>query len=274
MQEQNVLETLEIDLLLEAIFQHFGYDFRGYRREPLQRRLRAFAQAAGLETMSALQARVLHNPIAGNQLLRALSARNTALFNDPEHFRALRDVLGSWLHSCPTPKIWIAECTTAEDVFALAILLHEEGLYAKAQIFATSANEILLDEASRGTFDLERLEIYAQNYRASGGKRSLTDYFDTIDGKGVFSSQLRPNITWAQYNLSTDSSFNEFELILCRDALDEFGPALRRRSLQLFHDSSVRFGILSIDGIDTQDTAAITAGYTALSNKGLYRRVV
>lgn len=274
MQESNVLETLEIDLLLEAIFQHFGYDFRGYRRESLQRKLRDFLQTAGLETISALQASILHNPSAGSQLLQALGERSTALFSDPEHFHALRNVLRSWLHSCPIPKIWIAECATAEDVFALAILLHEEELYEKAQIFATSTNEILLEQAARGMFDLERLELYVHNYRASGGSRSLTDYFDTIGSKGVFASQLRTNITWAQYNLSTDASFNEFELILCRNALDEFGPALKRRSLQLFHDSSVRFGILSIDGSDAQDAAAVTAGYTALSNKGLYRRVV
>ena len=268
------LEELEIDLLLEGVYQRFGHDFRGYRREPLRQRLRAFMETAAIDTVSALQARILHDPAAGELLLRAMTHRQVALFGDTQHFSALRELLGSWLRSRPMPKIWIAECAAAEDVFALAILLQEEGLYERTRIFATSANESLLHEASRGAFAAELAQRYAQNYRAAGGQRELSDYYTVEDGQCVFLPALRTNITWAQYQLASDASFNEFELIMCRDALGAFGPGLTRRSLQLFHDSLARFGILSVDGIDNPETIPFIAGYTSLLRKeGLYRRV-
>jgi chemotaxis protein methyltransferase CheR len=203
-----------------------------------------------------------------------MTHKQGALFGDAQHFSALREPLGPWLRSRPMPKIWVAECTAAEDVFSLAILLHEEGLYERARIFATSANESLLEEASRGAFAAELAPQYAQNYRAAGGRRELSDYYTMEDGQCVFLPALRANITWAQYQLASDASFNEFELIMCRDTLDAFGPGLTRRSLQLFHDSLARFGILSVDGIDNPETIPFIAGYTSLLRKeGLYRRV-
>lgn len=268
------LEELEIDLLLEGVYQRFGHDFRGYRREPLRLLLRAFMEARGLETVSALQARILHDDAAGDQLLRALTRRQSALFGDPAHFTALREVLGPWLRSRPMPKVWVAECSTAEDVFSLAVLLQEEDLLERTRIFATSANESLLQEASRGAFPVEMATQYAQNYQASGGRSALSDYYTVENGECVFLPALRANITWAQYQLASDASFNEFELIMCRNTLDAFGPGLTRRSLQLFHDSLARFGILSVDGIDNPETIPFIAGYTSLLRKeGLYRRV-
>lgn len=268
------LEELEIDLLLEGVYQRFGHDFRGYRREPLRRRLRAFMEAEDIGNVSALQARILHDQPAGELLLRALTRKQTALFGDPEHFRALRQVLGPWLRSRPMPKVWVAECVCAEDVFALAILLREEDLYKRTRIFATSANESLLEDAARGVFPIEMAGQYAQNYRAGGGTRELSDHYAVVDGQCAFLPELRANITWAQHQLASDASFNEFELIMCRNALGAFGPGLTRRSLQLFHDSLARFGILSVDGIENPDTIPFIAGYTSLLRKeGLYRRV-
>jgi chemotaxis protein methyltransferase CheR len=268
------VEDLEVDLLLEGVFRRFGHDFRGYQREPVKRRLHAMMKDIGAATISALQEQVLHVPATGAALLRALSTRPAALFDDPVYYRSLRDAMVPWLRSCPSPRIWIAECVAAEDVCGLAILLAEEGLHDRTQIFATAENPCLLEEASSGSFSLDRFSAYAKNYEESGGKRSLSDYCDERQGRAVFSEQLRSNITWAQYSLATDASFNEFQLIVCRRAMREFGAYLQRRTLQLFYESMPLFGILSVDRSDGLMAAPFVSRYKPLSTEsGLYRRV-
>lgn len=267
------VEDLEIELLLEGVFHRFGYDFRGYQRRPLKRRLHDLMQSAGLATVSALQERVLHDPAAGDMLLRALGPRPAALFDDPAHFLALREAVGSHLRSCPTAKVWIAECASAEEAATIAILLTEEQVYDRARIFATVANESLLQEARCGGFALGRMQEYEDNYRRSGGRRTLAEYCEQDNGRAVFLPQLWKNITWAQYSLATDASFNEFELIVCRGRMDSFGAGLRRRTLQLFGDSLARFGLLSVDGQSELDAPPFVSLFRPLSAAGLYRRV-
>lgn len=217
----------------------------------------------------------MHNAATSSALLRALSMRRAALFENPAYFAALRTAIVPWLRSCPAPKVWVAECVCAEEVCALAILLAEEGLYDKTQIFATAANEDLLREAREGGFALACLPEYARNYRDSGGRRELTDYCSQSGDMAVFSPQLLGNITWAQYNLATDASFNEFQLILCRSALPEFGMPLRRRTLQLFYDSMPIFGILGTGYDGGLDATPFVSRYQPLAREqGVYRRVV
>ncbi len=269
------LEDVEIDLLLEGVFRHFGHDFRGYRRELLRERLRALMRNAGLPTISALQERILHDRMAREGLLRALSSRRSGLFDDAEYFHALRTVVVPLLRSCPSPRIWIAECLSAEEVCSLAILLAEEQLYDRTQIFATTANETVLQEAKQGAFELDRLPQYAENYRRSGGRTQLVDYVGRSGGRGMFSEQIRDNITWAQYNLATDASFNEFQLIVCRHALSDFGVPLQRRTLQLFYDSMPLFGILSVgEKTAIAEPPFVICYKTLFEQYGLYRRVV
>jgi chemotaxis protein methyltransferase CheR len=269
-----MLEDLEITLLLEAIALRFGDDFRGHQRELIRRKLHAFMQAHDLATVSALQDRVLHDSTYIEALLRALDARQVGLFDHPEYMLELRKVLAPWLRSCPAPKVWIAECTSAEDVFALAILLVEENLHRKTQIFATGANATLLSEAREGKFPLEKLGDYEKNYLLAGGTLSLANYYEQVNGAVTFLPELGNNITWAQYNLATDASFNEFELIICRGGLANYASKLRRRALQLFYDSLPTFGILSIVGSDYIEVAPFVSHYSAISPKhGLYRRI-
>lgn len=269
------VEDLEIDLLLEGVFRRFGHDFRGYRREPLTERLHGLMRGVGVDNVSALQERVMHDDATGKLLLRVLSERDAAFFDDPAYFHALRTTIVPWLRSWPALRVWIAECVSAEEVCALAILLAEEGLHDKTQIFATTASEMLLQEAREGGIALARLPEYAQNYRSSGGKRQLSDYCSERDGMAVFSAQLCSNITWAQYNLATDASFNEFQLIVCRSALPDFGMQLRRRTLQLFYDSMPVFGILSVGSDDGLDATPFASRYQPVAKEqGVYRRVV
>lgn len=268
------VEDLEIDLLLEGVYRRFGQDFRGYRRESVRHRLHALMRGAGLKTVSSLQDRVMHDASASDLLLRALTMQPAGLFDDPGYFHALRQAMVPWLRSCPSPRVWVAECVAAEEVCALAILLAEEGLHEKTQIFATAANESLLEEAKAGEFALDRWSEYTENYRKCGGRANFADYCSKAHGKAVFSTELRSNVTWAQYSLATDASFNEFQLIVCRNALSDFGVALSRRTLQLFYDSMPLFGILSVRGDDGLNAAPFVSRYKAIAEaQGLYRRV-
>lgn len=268
------IEDLETDLLLEGIYRRFGLDFRGYRRDALRAKLHGVMVREGIRTVSGLQERVMHDAASGADLLKVLGSHPAALFDDPGHYRALRDVLVPWLRSTPAPRIWVAECVAAEEVCSFAILLEEEGLLDRTQIYATSANEELLHAAREGSFSADCLAAYEDNYRRSGGKRELHAYVETRDGQCAFAGSLRENITWAQYSIATDASFNEFQLIACRGALVEFGSALRHRALQLFHDSVPVFGLLSVDGELGPGSAPFLRCYRTVDRcEGLYRRV-
>jgi chemotaxis protein methyltransferase CheR len=240
-------EELEIELLLEALFQRFGYDFRAYDRPTLRRKLHQVMLARGLQTVSSLQDRVLHDQGTGAALLRALSVQPAALFDDPEQARQLRIVLASCLRASAVPKVWLAECAGPLEAWSLAILLAEEQLHLRTEIYATVANEEMLAAASLASFPAERMDQYQESYFKSGGTAQLADYFDVHDGRATLLESLSSRITWAQYNMVTDASFNEFQVIICQRALPDFGPLLRQRVLQLFHESLSLFGVLGLD---------------------------
>jgi chemotaxis protein methyltransferase CheR len=269
-----VLECLEMTLLLEAIFQRFGDDFRDHKREVIRRKLYSFMLAHDIPTISLLQDRVLHDPTYIDALRYTLDAHPAGLFDYPKHTQELRKVLIPWIRSCPAPKVWIAECSAAEDVYSIAIMLMEEGVYEKTQIFATGTNATLLSEARKGKFSLEKLAQYEDNYLRAGGTETLAHYYVEKDGAGFFRAELDCNITWAQYNLGTDASFNEFELIVCRGGLGDYTLRLRRRILKLFSDSMPTFGLLSIVGSDYADITRFMSRYAAMSSQyGLYQKI-
>ncbi len=241
------IEELEIALLLEALLQRHGFDFRAFDRAAVRRKLHAAMRQHGLATVSALQERVLHQPQAGAALLRALGVAPAAMFDDVDEARRLRAVLGACLHGAAVPKVWLAECAGAGQAWTMAILLLEEQLHARTEVFASVASEQALAEAGDAAFPAARLAEYEANYRAAGGSARFADYFEVSDGRAALLPALRRRITWAQYNLVTDASCNEFQLIVCRRALPDYGPLLRQRVLRLLDDSLARFGVLAID---------------------------
>lgn len=266
-------DELEVELLLEALYQRFGYDFRDYDRPILRRKLQRLMQERALPTMSALQERVLHEPGAASGVLRALAVAPAALFDMPESARLARIVLGASLRASAVPKVWLAECAGVGDAWSLAILLAEEHLHARTEIFATVANDELLEEVRDAGLAAERLPEYQENYARSGGSGSLLDYFEVKDGRAMLLPQLRSRITWAQYSLVTDASFNEFEAIICCRALPDFGPMLRQRVLRLFHESLALFGVLGIDR-ELAPSDGLAASYQPIfPHQAWYKRV-
>lgn len=271
---EQYIEDLEIDLLLEGTVRQSGHDFRGYLREPLRQRLHALLRQQGVDCVSALQAQVMHDPEAARELLRTLYRNASSLFGEPSYYRILREQMVPWLRSMPVPRIWIAECVAAEDVCSLAIVLAEEGLHDRTQIFATAADESLLHEARRGEFAAERVEACLANYRDAGGKGSLLGYFSESAGRLKLSEALLGNIVWAQHSLMTDASFNEFQLIVCRHAFSQFGPALRSRVLELFRNSLPMLGVVALPTGDPSPQVLRSHCYKALSVEcGLFQRI-
>lgn len=273
METAEATEELEIELLLEALFQRCGFDFRAFERATLKRKLLAFMEERRLATVSLLQDRVLHQSGTAASLLRALSVAPAPLFGDPEQVRQMRIVLGACLRASAVPKVWLAECAGAEEAWSLAILLAEEQLHGRTEIFATVANEELLLEAAGASLPLASMAQYQENYRKSGGSADLAQYFEIEGERALLKPALRSRITWAQYNIVTDASFNEFQLISCRRALADYGPLLRQKALRLFHDSLSLFGVMGIDREFDQGDALADNYQSVFAHQAWYKRV-
>jgi chemotaxis protein methyltransferase CheR len=240
------LERIEVQLLLEGIYRHYGFDFRGYAPGSLKRRLWRRAYAEKVESMSALQERVLHDPQVMERLLLDLSINVTSMFRDPTFFLAFREKVVPLMRTYPFVRIWNAGCSTGEETYSLAILLKEEGLYDKTRIYATDINDKVLELARNGGFPLERMRDYTENYIRAGGKEEFSTYYTAEGETAYFDKSLRDQVVFAQHNLVSDGPFNEFNVIVCRNVMIYFGKSLQDRVHDLFHESLAPFGVLAL----------------------------
>ena len=239
-------ESIETDLLLEGVYRLYGFDFREYARPSLRRRLARRLALEGLPTLSALQDRLLHDPECMERLLLDLSINVTAMFRDPGFFRAFRTKVVPLLRTYPFIRIWNAGCSTGEETYSLAILLREEGLYDRTRIYATDINEAVLVQARQALFPLEKMQEYTENYLASGGTRAFSEYYVAAYEGAQFDRSLGDNIVFARHNLATDRSFNEFQVVVCRNVMIYFDMSLQDRVHGLFHESLQRLGVLAL----------------------------
>ena len=241
------MADLEVRLLLEAIYDRYHYDFREYAMASLKRRLSQACDTLRVATLSGLQERVLHEPEAFAMLLQYLTVQVSDMFRDPEFFVALRRQVLPVLATYPSIKVWCAGCSTGEEAYSLAILLHEEGLLDRSIIYATDINAPSLRLASNGVYTLSRLRGFTENHRRAGGVTSLSDYYHS-DGTdaAIMDSALRRKITFSDHSLATDSVFSEMHLITCRNVLIYFDQALQSRALRLFAESLVHNGFLGL----------------------------
>jgi chemotaxis protein methyltransferase CheR len=245
------LERIEIELLLEGIFRHYGFDFRAYAYASIRRRLWKRIEAEGLASVSALQERVLHEPEMMEKLLLDLSINVTSMFRDPSFYVAFREHVVPMLRTYPFIRLWHAGCSTGEEVYSMAMLLREEGLYDRSRIYATDINEVVLKRAKAGIFPLERMQEYTDNYMRAGGKRSFSEYYTAKYGGALFDQSLTKNVVFSQHNLVTDRSFSEFNVILCRNVLIYFDKTLQSKVHSLFYDSLAMFGVLVLGSKET-----------------------
>jgi chemotaxis protein methyltransferase CheR len=237
---------IELPLLLEAVYLRYHYDFRSYAQASLKRRLTLAMQAAGCESLSQLQDRLLHDSTLFPTLLDFLTIQVSDMFRDPAYFRALREQVVPLLRTYPSLRVWIAGCSTGEEVYSMAILLKEEGLLERSLIYATDINGDALERAQSGIYEAGRIAGFTDNHSKSGARSSLSDYYTAAYGKAMFDKSLRTHIVFADHSLSTDSAFSEMQLISCRNVLIYFDGRLQDRALGLFRDSLCHKGFLGL----------------------------
>jgi chemotaxis protein methyltransferase CheR len=268
------LEEIELSLLLEGVYRHYGFDFRAYAPASLRRRVWRRVHAEGLETISALQDKLLHDPASMERLLLDLSINVTAMFRDPSFYVAFREKVVPALRTYPFTRIWVAGCSTGEEVYSLAILLDEEGLYERTRIYATDINESVLDRARSGVFPLDKMREYTQNYIKAGGKRAFSEYYLAKYDGAQFQRSLIDNVVFAQHNLVSDRSFNEFNVIICRNVMIYFDRTLQDRVHNLFYESLVTFGVLGLGHKETIRFSPHEDSFEELDpGERLYRKV-
>jgi chemotaxis protein methyltransferase CheR len=268
------LERLEIELLLEAVYRRYGFDFRQYAQASLKRRLHRRMLAEGLDTISKLQSLLLHEPACMERLLVDLSINVTSMFRDPSFYVAVREKVVPALHTYPFTRIWCAGCSSGEEVYSLAILLQEEGLYERTRLYATDINEHALATARAGVFPLDRMKEYTQNYIRAGGKREFSEYYVAAYDNAQFSRALTENVVFARHNLAMDRGFNEFNVIVCRNVLIYFDRTLQDDVHGLFYESLGMFGILALGHKESIRFTAYADRYQEIdADERVYRKI-
>jgi chemotaxis protein methyltransferase CheR len=232
---------IELQLLVDAIYLRYHYDFRGYSAASLKRRLKTALPRFQCQTLSQLQDKVLHDPATFPALLDFLTVQLSEMFRDPSYFRSLRETVVPLLRTYPSLKVWVAGCSTGEEAYSLAILLREEGLLARTIIYATDINPQALQQADAGIYAIDRIAAFTENHRKSGARSSLSDYYTAAYGRAAFDKSL-----FSDHSLATDSVFAEVQVVSCRNVLIYFDRPLQDRAIGLFADSLCRKGFLGI----------------------------
>lgn len=266
-------QTLEVNLLLEAICLKYGYDFREYSIGPVRRSILRQLSTSGLGSVSQMQHEVIHDRRFFDALLNKLSINVTEMFRDPPFFRALREVVLPPLGAQPHLKIWHAGCATGEEVYSLAILLKEIGLYDKTRIFATDINDVALRQARMGIYPIGRMKLYTANYHHCGGVESFADYYSACYHSAIMSRSLKENIVFAHHDLVTDGVFGEMNIVICRNVLVYFSRPLQTRVLALFRDSLCDRGMLCLGPAESVCLSDCRDDFTTLIEKQkIYRK--
>lgn len=268
------LEDIEIGLLLEGLYRVHGFDFRDYSRASIKRRILALMHAEKLDTVSAFQNKVLHDAACLERFLLGLSVHATQMFRDPSFYLTFRKRVVPLLRTYPTVQIWIAGCSTGEEVYSLAILLQEERLYQKCRIYATDISRSVLRRAREGIFPLAAMRDYTVNYHKAGGLHEFSDYYSAQYDSVIFSSGLKDNVVFSEHNLATDGSFNEFQVIMCRNVMIYFNKDLQARVHNLLYGSLSMFGVFGLGNKESLKFTPRAGAYEHLNaTDKLFRKV-
>ena len=274
MDNTNENEKIEFDLILEAIYQKYGYDFRNYAKASLRRRLRYRLSQSNLKTISEMQHKLLNDKKFFDTLLLDLTINVTEMFRDPSFFKALREIVISELKKQPFIKVWHAGCSSGEEIYSTAILLKENGMYESSLIYATDTNEMVLDKAKSGIFPIEKMKDFTVNYRKAGGIASFADYYTARYDNAIMDNSLKKNIVFSNHNLVTDSVFGEMDLIMCRNVLIYFNRELQDRVFRLFLDSLRPGGFLCLGSKETVRFSSLSGNFeNVIEKERVYRRI-
>ncbi len=267
-------EDIEIRLLLEALYLRYHYDFRNYAFASVKRRLKQACLQLGFVNFSVLQESLLHDPTMLPRLLGFLTVQVSEMFRDPSYFQAIREKVVPHLRTYPSLKIWIAGCSEGEELYSFVILFREEGLEDRTIFYATDINQNALEKAESGVFSLDRMQLFTENHRRSGGKSSLSDYYSAAYGRASFDKSLRKQVVFSDHSLVTDAVFAEMNLISCRNVLIYFDRPLQDRAVGLFNDSLARKGFLGLGAKETLRFSKHSASFTEfVREEKIYQRL-
>lgn len=268
-------EDIEIQLFLEALYLKYGYDFRGYSRAHIKRRIRHRLVETGVGDISQLQHKLLYDPDFVHAVLLDFSVNVTEMFRDPDFYHAVRDEVVPRLLTYPALKIWHAGCSTGEEVYSMAILMKEEDVFHRSRIYATDFNEVIVSKAKEGIYPVEHIKAYTTNYVEAGGKESLADYYTAEYQSVIMNRALRQQILFSAHNLVTDSVFGEMNMIVCRNVLIYFSKDLQERVLKLFLDSLRHGGFLCLGSKESVQFSRYASRFETISEEHkIYRKVV
>ncbi|MDB6134507.1 MAG: chemotaxis protein CheR [Verrucomicrobiales bacterium] len=268
-------EHIELRLLVEAIYRKYHYDFRDYSSASLKRRLVQARDRFHCASFSALQELVLHDPDVLPQMLGFLTVQVSEMFRDPAFFLTLREQVLPHLRTYPSLKVWVAGCSSGEELYSLAILFREEGLGERTLFYATDINPEALRKAEAGVYEADRIPLFTSNHRLSGGKSSLSDYYTAAYGNAILDKSLRKRTVFSDHSLVSDAVFAEVQLVCCRNVLIYFNRDLQDRAVGLFRDSLVRKGFLGLGSRESLHFSAHAEAFTPFArNERIYQKTV
>lgn len=265
MMQSDEIEKVELELFLEAIYQRYGYDFRHYARASAHRRVRHILAKSECKNISDLIPLVLYDEEFAQKAIHDFSITVTEMFRDPDFYRAVRQTVTPYLQTYPFIKIWIAGCATGEEVYSLAIMLKEQGLYDRTTIYATDFNDKALKKAEEGIYPLKDVQQHTGNYQKSGGDHSFSDYYLAEYNSAIMDASLKENITFANHNLVTDTVFSEVQVVFCRNVLIYFDRTLQNWALNTFADSLTRGGFLCLGTKETLEFSNVADQFKAIN---------
>lgn len=274
MAPREVITDDQIKTMLDAIVEHYGIDFREYSPASLRRRVLSVLEHEKLDTIKALEEQIVASPLALQRFVHRLTVNVTSMFRDPSFYLAFRNCVVPLLATYPFVRVWHAGCSTGEEVYSMAILLEEENLHDRVRLYATDLDAVAVESAKEGIFPLSCMKEYSANYLKCGGKDTLSRYYTADQENALLANSLKRNIVFAQHNLISDASFNEFHVILCRNVLIYFDDNLRERVLGLLHDSLITLGILCLGAKESLQFSYLRACYEQISDEKIYKKVL
>ncbi|NRS88838.1 chemotaxis protein methyltransferase CheR [Flavobacterium sp. 7E] len=268
-----MIEDLQLETLINVVYEYYGFDFGSYSRASLKRRVDRIYQLDGFTRFSEFLSKIRSEPEYYKRLVEEITVNVTEMFRDPSFYECLRTEVLPNLAAKPFIRIWHAGCSTGEEVFSMAILLKEANLLSKSLIYATDINAKVLEKARKGVFGLQTIKQFAENYRNSGGSNDFSDYYTANYGLAKFNDEFSGKMVFSQHNLVSDGSFNEFDLILCRNVLIYFDKDLQERALNLFDSSLSTLGYLALGSKETMKFAPISDNFKQLNNEKVWRKI-
>lgn len=275
MKKTTEIENIEIDLLLDGIYKRYGYDYRNYAKASIKRRIKDFMTQKGILRISEILPKVLHNETFFQSMISSISVSVTEMFRDPVVYKKIRNEIIPFLKTYPFIRIWHAGLATGEEVYSMAILLKEEGIYDRSQIYATDVDSLSIERSRSGIYPIENIKRYTANYQQSGAKSSFSEYYYSKYDSVIMNKSLRENIIFANHNLATDYIFAEIHFIICRNVLIYFDKTLQNKVLKLFYDSLIHNGVLCLGMAEEIEFSDYKNAFSIISKENkLYQKKI